>query len=62
MTFLLATKKINHSYPHDWRSKQPVIFRATEQWFIKVDGKVRDLALEKLNEVEFVPKWGKKTE
>lgn len=56
---LLGQSKINHSYPHDWRSKQPVIFRATEQWFIKVDGEVREKALEKLKEVEFVPKWKK---
>jgi isoleucyl-tRNA synthetase len=34
---LLALKKIEHSYPHCWRCKQPVIFRATEQWFLKVD-------------------------
>ena len=31
-------QEINHSYPHDWRSKTPVIFRATEQWFIRMEG------------------------
>ncbi|ACZ01556.1 isoleucine--tRNA ligase [Streptobacillus moniliformis] len=56
---LLGHKKLVHSYPHDWRSKKPVIFRATEQWFIKVDGEVRENTLEKLEEVEFVPAWGR---
>ncbi|WP_073508357.1 isoleucine--tRNA ligase [Streptobacillus notomytis] len=56
---LLGHKKIVHSYPHDWRSKKPVIFRATEQWFIKVDGEVRENTLERLEEVEFVPAWGR---
>jgi len=55
-----------HSYPHDWRSKTPVIFRSTEQWFISVDRalasddkSLRDLALSSLNSVQFVPSWGK---
>jgi len=55
-----------HSYPHDWRSKTPTIFRATEQWFVAVDkpfgeaGKsLRQLALEAAAEkIEFVPGWG----
>ena len=55
-----------HSYPHDWRSKTPVIFRCTEQWFIAVDqetvrdGKsLRDLALGAAKDkIEFVPAWG----
>ena len=34
---LFAEEKINHSYPHDWRSKTPIIFRATEQWFVAMD-------------------------
>ncbi|MFG0256615.1 MAG: isoleucine--tRNA ligase [Phycisphaerales bacterium JB043] len=56
----------NHSYPHDWRGKTPVIFRATEQWFIGVDresgatGKtMRRMALEATEGVSFVPGWGK---
>jgi isoleucyl-tRNA synthetase len=57
----------NHSYPHDWRSKTPVIFRATEQWFIGVDRPMqqggrtlRQLALEAVeNKVRFVPEWGR---
>jgi isoleucyl-tRNA synthetase len=57
-----------HSYPHDWRSKTPVIFRCTEQWFVAVDrplrrdGKaLRELALDACRErVRFVPEWGRK--
>ncbi|MEM9291418.1 MAG: isoleucine--tRNA ligase [Acidobacteriota bacterium] len=57
-----------HSYPHDWRSKTPVIFRATEQWFIAVDQpgrqrpvSLRDAALQAAEEsIDFVPKWGEK--
>ncbi|MCE9620307.1 MAG: isoleucine--tRNA ligase [Planctomycetes bacterium] len=56
-----------HSYPHDWRSKTPVIFRATEQWFIGVDRKaknsgrtIRELASEAVeSKIEFVPEWGR---
>jgi isoleucyl-tRNA synthetase len=56
---LIAKKKIEHAYPHCWRSKTPVIFRAVDQWFIALDkngDRVR--ALEALNEVSFIPKWG----
>lgn len=57
---LLYHTKFTHSYPHDWRSKKPVIFRATEQWFISVDeSDVRQNALNALKDVEFVPEWGK---
>ncbi len=35
---LLQTSKISHSYPHCWRCKKPIIFRATEQWFISMEG------------------------
>ena len=54
-----------HSYPHDWRSKTPVIFRSTEQWFIGVDkpsdnNSLRQLALNAIEkDIEFVPEWGK---
>jgi isoleucyl-tRNA synthetase len=65
--FLVAEQKITHSYPHCWRSKGPVIFRATEQWFISVDtelpklGKsLRDLSLEKIKHVRWIPAWGQK--
>jgi len=64
---LFAQGKIVHSYPHCWRSKGPVIFRATEQWFIGVDkelpglGKsLRDLAMESINDVVWIPAWGRK--
>jgi len=57
---LLHHSKFTHSYPHDWRSKKPVIFRATEQWFISVDeSDIRQNALDALKDVEFVPEWGK---
>ncbi|MHC4645675.1 MAG: isoleucine--tRNA ligase [Planctomycetota bacterium] len=64
---LFAEDKIVHSYPHCWRSKGPVIFRATEQWFIGVDkelpdmGKsLRNLALERIKDVKWIPAWGQK--
>ena len=56
---LLKYSEFTHSYPHDWRSKTPVIFRATEQWFVRVEGSdIRQNALNALKEVEFVPAWG----
>ncbi len=53
-------KRIKHSYPHCWRCSKPVIFRATPQWFIALDGKfgLRKKALTKIPEVEWIPKWG----
>ena len=56
-----------HSYPHDWRSKTPVIFRSTDQWFIGVDlplnstkKSLREMALSSIdNDIEFFPNWGK---
>ncbi len=57
---LLKLQEIEHSYPHDWRSKTPVIFRATEQWFVRVEGSdIRQKALDALKDVEFVPGWGR---
>ncbi len=48
-----------HSYPHDWRSKQPVIFRSKPQWFFKVSDKaLADKALSELPKVKWVPEWG----
>ena len=56
---LLAKAKFEHSYPHCWRSKTPVIFRAMDQWFIALDQSgAREKALEALDGVEFIPKWG----
>ena len=56
--YLLYKQKINHSYPHCWRCKNPIIFRATEQWFCSVD-KFRDKAVEEAKKVNWVPGWGK---
>ena len=58
---LLALKKLKHSYPHCWRCKEPVIFRATTQWFISMDaGELRQKALAAIeNDVEWIPAWGK---
>ncbi len=58
---LVAEKKINHSYPHCWRCHQPVIFRATDQWFVSMDeNSLREDALRAINsEVRFVPDWAK---
>ncbi|MDR2522676.1 MAG: isoleucine--tRNA ligase [Synergistaceae bacterium] len=55
---LLAESTIMHSYPHCWRCKKPVIFRATEQWFIAVS-KFRDKALEVIEDVRWIPDWGR---
>nr|MBC8379838.1 isoleucine--tRNA ligase [Planctomycetota bacterium] len=57
-----------HSYPHCWRSKMPVIFRATEQWFVSVDREIekfgnkslRNMATEQIKDVKWVPGWGQK--
>jgi isoleucyl-tRNA synthetase len=66
---LFAAQPILHSYPHDWRSKKPIIFRATEQWFVAVDKPysvagdaartMRDRAMEAVtSQVQFIPQWG----
>ncbi len=59
---LLAHKTIEHSYPHNPRSKTPLIFRATPQWFIRLDDEkfpVREKALSGIkNKISFVPQWG----
>ncbi len=58
---LLARGTLVHSYPHSWRSKAPVIFRATPQWFIRMDGDghLREKALEAINATDFVPAKGR---
>jgi isoleucyl-tRNA synthetase len=58
---LLAQRKIKHSYPHCWRCKEPVIFRATTQWFISMEANdLRKQALSAIeNDVEWIPAWGK---
>ena len=56
---LVYHEKYSHSYPHCWRSKTPVIFRAMDQWFIKIDHEnFRQQALAAINEVNWVPGWG----
>ena len=54
---LLAKQEIVHSYPHCWRCKKPVIYRATSQWFASVDG-FRKEALEAIKNVKWYPAWG----
>lgn len=54
---LLKLEFITHSYPHDWRTKKPVIFRATEQWFASIKD-FRDDILEAIREVKWHPSWG----
>lgn len=54
---LLHMNFITHSYPHDWRSKQPIIFRATEQWFASIDG-FRQEMLAAIKDVKWMPHWG----
>jgi isoleucyl-tRNA synthetase len=54
---LLHHSKFNHSYPHDWRTHKPVIYRATEQWFIDVNA-FRDKALAAIKQVDWIPKRG----
>jgi len=54
---LLAKQTINHSYPHCWRCKHPVIFRATNQWFASIDG-FRESALNAIKGVKWFPEWG----
>lgn len=54
---LFATEKIEHQYPHCWRCKNPVIFRATEQWFCSIDD-FKEKALEEIQKVKWIPAWG----
>lgn len=63
LNHLVHTKEIEHSYPHCWRSKKPLIFRATPQWFIGMDlpakeGTLRERILKAVNETQFFPGWG----
>ncbi|HTC47047.1 MAG TPA: isoleucine--tRNA ligase, partial [Candidatus Aquilonibacter sp.] len=61
---LLFTEKVEHSYPHCWRCHNPIIFRATEQWFISMEGKLpqggtlRGRALDEVKKVKWDPAWG----
>lgn len=56
---LLYLARLEHSYPHCWRHKSPLIFRATPQWFISMDKQgLRDSALEQIKQVQWIPTWG----
>ena len=54
---LLKLEFIKHSYPHDWRTKKPIIFRATDQWFCSLD-KIRDKLLSEIDKVNWLNEWG----
>ena len=54
---LLASEEIEHEYPHCWRCKSPIIFRATPQWFCSVDA-FKDEAVESCKDVKWLPAWG----
>ncbi len=57
---LVLEAPLSHSYPHCWRCKKPVIFRATEQWFIRVDhNRLRERTLEAIAQVRWIPEWGR---
>jgi isoleucyl-tRNA synthetase len=58
---ILAFKEIEHSYPHCWRSKVPLIFRTTPQWFIGIDledSQIRQKTMKAIDSIKFVPQWG----
>ena len=56
--FLVAKENITHSYPHCWRCKNPIIYRATEQWFCSVDA-IKDAAVKSCDDIQWKPEWGK---
>ncbi|ACL74285.1 isoleucine--tRNA ligase [Thioalkalivibrio sulfidiphilus] len=56
---LVLAEKLRHSYPHCWRHKTPIIFRATPQWFISMEqAELREQALKAIQQVQWVPQWG----
>ncbi len=58
---LLKKKTYKHSYPHCWRSKTPIVFRAVDQWFVALDhDDKRQAALESIDQVNWIPEWGQK--
>jgi len=54
---LVLAENIMHSYPHCWRCKNPIIFRAAEQWFASVDA-IKDAAVDACKDIEWLPEWG----
>ncbi|OGR22977.1 MAG: isoleucine--tRNA ligase [Desulfobacterales bacterium RIFOXYA12_FULL_46_15] len=60
LNLLLKNESLSHSYPHCWRCKNPVIYRATPQWFISMDKMgLRQKSLEEINHVNWIPSWGR---
>jgi isoleucyl-tRNA synthetase len=59
-SMLVREERLNHSYPHCWRHKTPIIFRATPQWFISMEQNgLRDTAKREIDKVQWLPDWGK---
>src|SRR6185369_10502581 len=57
---LVHSAKFQHSYPHDWRSKEPVIFRATKQWFMSLSANgLRETVLKETDAVRWINPWGR---
>ncbi len=57
---LVGAAKLEHAYPHCWRCKKPIIFRATEQWFISMEANdLRAQSLAEIDRVRWIPKWGR---
>ncbi len=59
---LIAMKEIEHSYPHCWRTKTPLIFRTTPQWFMGLDlehSQIRRKTMKEIEKVQFIPEWGR---
>jgi isoleucyl-tRNA synthetase len=57
---LVHTSRIEHQYPYSWRSHEPIIFRATEQWFVNMGHNgLREACLEQIDKVKWVPEWGR---
>lgn len=57
---LVGEAKLSHSYPHCWRCKKPIIYRATEQWFISMEANdLRKKSLAAIDQVQWIPKWGR---
>ncbi|MFQ5684115.1 MAG: isoleucine--tRNA ligase [Candidatus Binatia bacterium] len=57
---LIHAERLKHQYPHCWRCKNPLIFRATEQWFLRIDhADLRNKSLREIEKVQWVPSWGR---
>lgn len=56
---IMAVGTFTHEYPHDWRTKKPIVFRVTSQWFVKVNGELEEKAKNAVHGVDFYPEYGK---